>query len=75
MHRFYLQRTRLNRGGYDAWKRYWGTGAPLYWYFCGDCNDPEVRSRDISARKTGNTRGNSLKQHTLALLFTADDKE
>lgn len=41
MHRFYLQRTHLNQGGYDTWKRYWGTGAPLYWYFCGDCNDPK----------------------------------
>ncbi len=28
--RFYLERVRLNNGGYDAGGAYWGIGAPLY---------------------------------------------
>lgn len=30
--KFYLQRVRLNQGGYDRTGQYWGIGQPLYWY-------------------------------------------
>jgi hypothetical protein len=31
--KLYLQRVRLNSGGYDSGGAYWGLGAPLYAYF------------------------------------------
>ena len=34
----YLQRVRLNNGGYDSTGSYWGTGAPLY-HFQADLPD------------------------------------
>lgn len=36
--RFYLQRVRLDMGGYDRGGAYWGTGTPLYSYQseCGE---------------------------------------
>lgn len=30
--KFYLERRRLDRGGYDEWSRYWGVGEPLYYF-------------------------------------------
>lgn len=42
---FYLIRVRLNSGGYDASGQYFGRGAPLYRYQCGNC--------------TGHVRGNT----------------
>lgn len=32
--KFYLQRVRLDSGGYDSGGAYWGVGVPLYWATC-----------------------------------------
>lgn len=41
----YLQKVRLNQGGYDAHGRYWGVGMPLYWYCTEDCeHDSHIRA-------------------------------
>ncbi len=37
--RFYLQRVRLDAGGYDSGGAYWGTGAPLYRFEAGEGPD------------------------------------
>lgn len=34
--KFYLQRVRINSGGYDSGGAYWGIGSPLYWASCPD---------------------------------------
>lgn len=34
--RFYLQRVRLDAGGYDSGGAYWGVGAPLYRFEAGE---------------------------------------
>ena len=43
--RVYLQRVRLNQGGYDRHGNYWGVGAPLYAYeFAGDGETRHIRA-------------------------------
>ena len=37
--RFYLQRVRLDVGGYDGGGAYWGVGAPLYRFEAGEGED------------------------------------
>lgn len=37
--RFYLQRVRLDAGGYDSGGAYWGVGAPLYRFEAGEGAD------------------------------------
>lgn len=54
--RFYLRRVRLNRGGYDSFGRYWGTGAPLYQFWNepapgGGCKSGTIRAADRDAAK------------------------
>lgn len=49
--RLYLQRVRLNSGGYDAGGAYWGLGAPLYAYGSGDGDWKYLRARDRDAAK------------------------
>ena len=34
--KFTLRRERLNSGGYNSFGSYFGTGAPLYWYYSDD---------------------------------------
>ena len=54
--RFYLERVRLNRGGYDDGGAYWGAGAPLYRYAAteapnGECPEGFLRAADRAAAK------------------------
>lgn len=50
--RFYLQRVRLDSGGYDAGGAYWGIGAPLYWYGSEDGSaDGFIRGTTRNAAK------------------------
>ena len=54
--RFYLQRVRLNRGGYDDGGAYWGAGAPLYRYAATEtrnreCPEGFLRAADRAAAK------------------------
>lgn len=46
----YLERRRLDRQGYDRGGQYWGIGAPLYAWECGD-RDGHVRAGDREAAK------------------------
>lgn len=50
--RFYLQRVRINSGGYDSGGAYWGIGAPL-WRYESECGSADgfLRSRDREAAK------------------------
>lgn len=51
--RFYLQRMRLDSGGYDAGGAYWGLGAPLFRYQSEDGeNTGHLRARHRAAAKT-----------------------
>ena len=56
--RFYLQRVRLDQGGYDEGGAYWGMGAPLYRFEAGEGPDDLaawpagfLRARDRQAAK------------------------
>ncbi|OSI20090.1 hypothetical protein BST65_35270 [Bradyrhizobium canariense] len=53
-----LQRVRLNSGGYTDRGHYYGTGAPLFYFFCEDMpqhswgRDGFFRASDRAAAKT-----------------------
>ena len=50
--KLYVERIRLNQGGYDRRGRYWGTGAPLYRVSSDDGEiDKHVRAPDARAAR------------------------
>jgi hypothetical protein len=53
MARLYLQRIRLDSGGYDSGGAYWGHGAPIYWATDGQPGglDMTLRARSRDAAK------------------------
>lgn len=55
MSRLYLQRVRLNSGGYDSRGRYFGTGQPLYKW------STEFEGNDREGYVRGGTRAAALK--------------
>lgn len=52
--RFYLQRVRLDSGGYDSGGAYWGIGSPLYRFESADgCLSGFLRARTREQAKAG----------------------
>lgn len=59
MHKWYLRRIRLTRGGYDSNGCYWGVDRPLYYY------EGEVENfvRSGYLRASSRSAAKSLVQH------------
>ncbi|MNQ25017.1 hypothetical protein D3C85_382290 [compost metagenome] len=54
--RFYLERVRLNNGGYDAGGAYWGIGCPLYRAYSDTSADGKTNLTPVETFHRARTR-------------------